>query len=82
MMKKKDNGNDYRSSIYMIKGCGEKYDFSPICFVKKSYKVRMMKDEMWRFKKESNNAPIYRSESNPFSVISRGSLNWNPYSKR
>lgn len=82
MGKKKDNRNDYKSSIYIIMGCGEKFDFSHIGFVKKSYKVRMTKDEMWRFKKGQNNAPIYRSESNPFTVISRGSLNWNSFKER
>lgn len=81
MSKKKHKDKDYRYSIDRILNRWEYYKMRRLFFNNGKRKPIPTKDERGRFSCDIENAPIYSSESDSFRVISRGSLNWNPYSK-
>lgn len=82
MRKKIYRYNGYASSIERILNYEEKHRCLRWCFDNGDQKLRPTKDEKERFSCDTVNIPRYRSESNPFTVISRGSLNWNSFKER
>lgn len=82
MMKKIYRNKGYLNSIDWMLNEDEKYRYLRWNFDNGDQKLRPTKDEKEKFSKDVTNWPRYRKESDPFNVISHGSLNWNSLNKR